>query len=252
MSENEKYILQSVANALDILDLLTSHEELSVPEISRMTGLGKSSVFRLLATLTDRRFVRKTEAAGYRLDIKLAAMGNVVLGRMEIIRYAHPHLLELTRVAGETSHMVIWDRGTSVRFVDKVLSTSTIHTDSSIGFCRSAHLLACGKVLLAYQSEEFQQAYMRMADFSPMTQNTIVTEAQLYAELEKIRDYGYGCDLEESEEGLTCFAAPVCDLTGAVVAAISISGPSQRMVANKEKNIALIRQTAKDISNALR
>lgn len=62
---------------------------------------------------------------------------------------------------------------------------------------------------------------------------------------------GYACDNEESELGLTCFAAPVRDLTGAVIAAISISGPNQRMIENKEKNIALVKQTAKDISNSL-
>ena len=74
MPDNDKYILQSVASALDILDLLTSNEELSVPEIAKRTGLSKSSVFRLLATLEDRRYVRKTGTAKYRLDIKLAAM----------------------------------------------------------------------------------------------------------------------------------------------------------------------------------
>lgn len=250
--QDNKYILQSVANALDILDLLTANEELSVPEVARMTGLGKSSVFRLLATLEDRHFVRKTDAAKYRLDIKLSSMGNVVLNRMEIIQYAHPHLMELTRVSGETSHMAIWDRGTNVRFIDKVLSPSTIRTDSWVGFCRAAHLLACGKALLAYQSKEFQQNYMALADFSPLTANTIVTAAQLYAELDRIRQDGYAMDREESEVGLTCFAAPIQDSTNSIIAAISISGPTQRMQENSQRNIALVKQTALDISNSIR
>lgn len=251
MAENEKYILQSVANALDILDLLTAYEELSVPEIAKKSGLSKSSVFRLLATLEDRRFVSKTENARYRLDIKLVAIGTVVRNRMEIIRYAHPHLIELTKISGETSHLVIWDRGTNVRFIDKVISTSTIHTDSRVGFCRAAHLLGCGKVLLAYKSQKFQQAYMDMADFTPLTPNTIVDADRLRTELERIQRNGYACDMEESEQGLVCFAAPVRDFTGNVVAAISISGPAQRMLENQARNLNLIQQTARDISHTI-
>ena len=54
MSEkNDKYILQSVSNSLDILDLLAENKNLSVPEISELSGFGKSSVFRILATLED-------------------------------------------------------------------------------------------------------------------------------------------------------------------------------------------------------
>jgi IclR family KDG regulon transcriptional repressor len=248
---NDKYILQSVGNALDILDLLTEHEELSVPEVSRLTGLGKSSVFRLLATLESRNYVRKTENAKYRLDIKLTAMGNTVLNRMEIINYAHPHLMELTRVSGETSHLVIWDRGTNVRFVDKVLSSSMIRMDSWVGFCRTAHLLGSGKALLAFQSEQFRRTYMNMVDFSPMTPNSIVTAARLEEVLAQIREQGYACDDEESEIGLYCLAAPIRDMNGDVVAAVSISGPAERMKENRDKNIALVKQTALDITRSI-
>lgn len=248
---NEKYILQSVANALDIIDILTEHEELSVPEVAKLSGLGKSSVFRLLTTLEYKHYVHKTDYAKYRLDIKLSGIGNKVLSRMEIIRYAHPRLLDLTRISGETSHLAVWDRGPNVRFVDKVLSVSSIHTDLLVGFCRQAHLFACGKVLLAYESQDFQKNYMTMANFSPLSKNSIVTEAQLYSELREIRKNGYGVDREESEPGLRCYSAPVKDLSGEVIAAISISGPSARMLENEKRNIAFVKQTAQDISDSM-
>ncbi len=248
----EKYILQSVANALDILDLLTDAEELSVPEISEIMGLSRSSVFRLLSTLENRRFVRKTDQAKYRLGIKLTAMGNVVQNRMEIVQYAHSHMLELSRICGETCNLAIWDSDTKVRFVDRVLNSQSIRTDSWIGSTSYAHLLGSGKALLAFASPAQQEAYCAAADFTPQTERSILTPSQLRVELENIRARGYATDNCEAEDGLFCIGAPVFDGNGKAVAAISISGPESRMRKNEERCVALVCQTAKDISYSIR
>ena len=159
--------------------------------------------------------------------------------------------MQLTQKVGETSHLAVWDRGTTVRFVDKVLSRSTIRTDSEIGFGREAHLLACGKTLLAWQSPDFQDSYMSMADFTPLTPHTITSPERLRQELAQIRAEGYGTDLQESELGLVCFAAPIRDRTGRVAAAVSISGPAQRMLDNRDLNVAAVRAAAEQISAAI-
>lgn len=66
---NEKYILQSISNTLDILDFLAQHKELSVPEIAEGTSFGKSSVFRILATLEAKNYVKKSLDAPYSLNV---------------------------------------------------------------------------------------------------------------------------------------------------------------------------------------
>lgn len=246
-----KYILQSVANALDILDLLTDVEELSVPEIADAMGLSRSSVFRLLSTLENRRFVRKTNQAKYRLGIKLTAMGNIVQNRMEIVQYAHSHMLELSRLSGETCNLAIWDSDTKIRFVDRVLNSQSIRTDTRIGSTIYAHLLGSGKALLAFAAPAQQEAYYSAADFTPHTERSILTPSQLRVELENIRARGYAFDNCEAEDGLFCIGAPVFDGNGKAVAAISISGPESRMRKNEERCIALLRQTARDITYSI-
>ena len=250
--KNEKYILQSVANTLDILDLLGKHGEMTVPELSAITGWSRSSVFRMLATLEAKKYVRKTANAKYSLDVKLISLGNAVTGRLEVIQFGHPFLVELTHDTGETSHMGVLDRDIYIRFVDKVPGTASIHMDSIIGLRRRAHLVGCGKVLLAFQPSSVVESYIHTVNFEPRTDYSITSGNELRRELAIIREQGYAFDREESEYGLFCIAAPVRDVNDAVIAAISISGPAERMKRNLESNLAQVRQTAERITTSLR
>lgn len=250
-SNIDKYLLQSVANALDVLDLLQEYDSLSVPEIAEKTGLTRSSVFRILATLEYKKYVRKNTSAKYGLGTKLISMGNTVSERMDVIQIGHPYLMEMTAQTGETSHMGILYGATQVRFIDKVLSTSTIRMDSLIGLGRRAHLVSCGKILLAHQTPEFLDAYMKTVSFEPMTEYSISSPDALYSELERAKSDGYALDREESEIGLVCVAAPILDANRKAIAAISASGPAERMRANMNRNIEIVKETARKISEAM-
>ena len=151
------------SNTLDVLDLFGKHGELTVPELSALTGWSRSSIFRMLATLEAKKYVRKTADAKYSLDVKLISLGNAVTGRLEVIQFGHPFLVELTAATGETSHMGVLDRDVYIRFVDKVLGTSSIRMDSIVGLRRKAHLVGCGKVLLAYRPPAEVEASASMA-----------------------------------------------------------------------------------------
>ena len=68
--KEDQYLLSSVSNTLDILDLLNDHEELSLAEICKKLHMGKTSAFRMLYTLEAKQFVYKTPDAKYRLGMK--------------------------------------------------------------------------------------------------------------------------------------------------------------------------------------
>ena len=84
-----------------------------------------------------------------------------------------------------------------------------------------------------------------------MTPTTILSAEALLKELQLIRKCGYSVDNEESEIGLTCFAAPVRDYTNSSVVAISISGPTARMQLHKDELITSLLETAAVISGEL-
>jgi len=79
---------------------------------------------------------------------------------------------------------------------------------------------------------------LRRVRFERMTTRTIATPEALRAELEKTRRRGYAVDDEELEEGLRCIAVPVLDAQRLPVAAVSVSGPSFRVTAQKLPAIA--------------
>jgi IclR family transcriptional regulator, KDG regulon repressor len=247
-SHNDKYILQSVDNALSILQLLCQYDELSVTEIAHFMRIGKSTAFRLLATLENQNFVDKTKDNKYCLGIKLASIGRIVTHRMEIVRLAHPYLVDLTNLSVETSHLSVLSSDTEVQFMDKVSSPSSIRMESRIGLRCTAHTTASGKVLLAFQDEKFISNYMKTAVFIAKTPYSIISPEQLKNELGIISATGYSCDINASEMGLTCFAAPVFDMMHSVIAAISVSGPSERMSTKEEQLIKLVMKIAHDVS----
>lgn len=247
-SVKDKYILQSVANAFDIIDLLTKHEELSIQEIADEMGLSRSSVFRLLCTMESRYFVRRSEGTNYRLGLKLTDIGSVVHNRMEIVSVAHRHMCELAQAVAESVNLTILDDDTHIRFADRVTISRSIPAQTWVGATLPTHLSAGGKILLTFSQPGVLEHYISKAQFHPVTETSILTSAQLCAEVEEIRENGYAIDNEEAEEGLYCIAAPIFGSEQAAIAAISVTGPVARMKKNQDMILPYLKQTAADIS----
>lgn len=250
LTSDEKYLLQSVDNALGIIDLICEHDNLGIAEIANYMNLGKSTVFRLLYTLQRKGYVIKDNAAKYHLSFKFARIGTIVTKRSEMIDLAHPFLEELSALSGETSHLVVWHSATEIIFIDKVLGSATIRMDSMVGLTRVAHMTGTGKALLAHAEPELMAEYRAQAPFVMRTPKSIPSLAELERTLAQIRVQGYSCDDEESEEGLVCYAAPII-IMGQAIAAVSISGPATRMRMNQTAYTALVKETALKIGEQL-
>lgn len=237
----KRYILNSVDNALSILNLFFDYEELGTNEISRLIGISRSTAFRFMVTLESRGFVTKTPYGKYRLGLNLFSLGMLAYNRMELVSLLHPHLARIAEQSGETCHLSILDDGVHVRFIDKALGSAQLKMDTALGYRHYAHNTAGGKAILAFQSEQQVNQYLRKASFEAVTSNSIPDAGALLAYLDQVRTDGYACDNEESELGLTCFARPLLDATGRAYAAVSISGPSTRMRRNQAQHLAALK-----------
>ena len=115
-----------------------------------------------------------------------------------------------------------------------------------------AHCSALGKTLLAALSEKSLENIIKEKGLPRFTDNSITDSNALKTELAQVRKRGHAIDHEEIEEGLKCVAAPLRDSRDEVLAAISISAPSERFNKETHSFTSKVTKTAREISNLIR
>lgn len=226
-SEKEAYIVSSVEKALQILRSFSfKSPTLSMTELSKTTGLNKTTVLRILRTLQKHNFVKTVSEDGkFAVGVEVYKLGSVFFHNLDLEKQARPHLTKLANELKNTIHLCVLDE-TKALYLDKIESdeqTVRIMT-SKRGAHASLHCTGVGKTLLAFQSDAKREAILNNLELDRFTKNTITDMDVLKKELDKIQKQGYALDLEEREEDVVCIAAPVRNMNGNVIASVSISG----------------------------
>ena len=148
--DKDSYAIQSVENALDVLEALGDEpEEVRISHLSQRLGLNKTSVFRLLATFERRGYVEREESTGkYRLGISAYEIGQKFLSRMELLRKAKPLMERLARQCNEAVYLAV-PRGEDILFLDVVDTTQQVRTVSLVGNRYPLTATAAGRIILA-------------------------------------------------------------------------------------------------------
>jgi DNA-binding IclR family transcriptional regulator len=233
MEKNKKYFIQSVDRALSIIEILSKEKELGVTELSKRLNIHKSTIFSLLGTLQYRGYISQNLKTGkYQLSLKLFEIGHIVFDGLDLLKISRPYLEKLLTLHEETVHLVVLDND-EIIYIDKIESSQSIKISSRIGSRLPVHCTGVGKAMIAFKSEQEIKEIIKHKPLKRFTSNTITNYENFLKELQKIRRQGYAMDNEEFEQGLICVAAPIKDIKGNVIAALSIAGPTIRM--NKEK-----------------
>ena len=248
---DEKYIMSSLSNALDILDLLSKRDNIGVMDISKALGISKSSIFKMLYTLEAKGFVRKDHDAKYSLGMKFLEYGFNILNNQSIVEVVRPHIKEIRDKHNETTHLGVIDDDLNVFFMIKESSNASIQMASQIGKKMPYYATAVGKVLISDNLSDELMDRIRGSQFIAFTENTITDSEKFLEHLKMVKKDGYASDMQEYEIGLTCFAMGIKNYTGKTVAAISISGPTDRMTENKKTLLSTLKAQTDSISREL-
>lgn len=232
----EEYEIQTVRNALRVLEAFFSDDVLGVGELSRRLGLHKNNVFRLLATLELGGYIEQCAERRYRLGSKCLELGRAFGRGRSLPKLARPVLESLAQQLGETAHLGI-RAGYDVMHIDAEVSKRLVATTSRVGQRLPMHCSALGKVLLASGSPtfvgEFETEVISRDGLERRSSATIIDGQKFLEHIGTVRLQGYAVDVDECEDGLRCAAAPVFDDAGRVIGALSISGPSSRLAADR-------------------
>ncbi len=228
---NDGISVKSLVKAMRLLKIFTpTRPEWSFREMIGELGYHKSSVQRLVATLEAEGFLDRTEPhrSRYRLGSQVLFLGNVASQTVDLRRLIHPVLQKLTDVTGETSHLCVVDQS-QCYYLDKIDSSRSIRIVTFVGQRLHMHCSGVGKVLLSGMRTEEVDRIIAERGIPRFTPHTVADRKALLDELADIRRRGVAYDREEFEIGLRCLAAPIFNHKGKVVAAISFSGPAQRL-----------------------
>lgn len=235
--------------ALDIVDALTLVPELRLSALARRVGVAKSTAHRTCSVLVERGLIDRTPSGGYRIGLRFVEYGHLATMRSAVHDRALPHLVELRNTLGETVQIAV-PAGPDVVYVERVEGRRALRYANENSRRSPLHRSSAGKVLAAF-NPEMVGARLR-AGLPPSTGYTIVVADVLLAELAGVRRRGYARSVDETELGMSSLAVPVRGRGGAVVAALSMVGPTARVTGPHETNhVAVLLAGARKISAAI-
>lgn len=227
--------VQSVDRALDVLEALAEHGgEAGLSEIAARTGLPYGTIHRLLRTLLVRGYVRQESDRRYALGGGLVRLGGIAERMVGV--WAQPYLARMVELSGETANLAVLE-GDFIVYVAQVPSPRRLRMFAEVGRRVLPHSTAVGKVMLADRPGDEVLALFERTGMPRRTANTITSAQDMLAELDRVRVRGYALDLGEEELGVHCLAVPVHD-GDRVVAAMSVSGPAERIEALDRDELA--------------
>lgn len=222
------YHIRSVVKTLRILERLA--EGPTKPQIlAQELSLGITTTYRIISTLKSFGFVRQEPSDGrVGLGFKFLELSRSLQGQLSLISIGNEYMSELYSLYDETVNLAILEE-TEVLYVSVRESSKPLRIGARLGDRRPANCTALGKILLSEKSKkELLQLYEQGQGLVKSTPRSIVALDALERDLESVRASGVAFDREEATPGICCVARPIRDLTGRIVAAMSIAVPAHR------------------------
>jgi DNA-binding IclR family transcriptional regulator len=234
VKDNYEYIVPAVDRAARILMLLrTQGRDMTIAEITEETGWHKSSVHKLLVTLSHHGLLdRDEETKRYSLGIGLIGYGQFVFNNLDSANATRSLLKQLADFSGETANYCLVQGG-KVIVVDSVESRIDLRVVPPVGTVNSLTMKSNGKAVLAFLPESQAKKIIQEEELQAFTKKSITDPEAFYRELSLVRKRGYATDFEEFREGISAISVPVFNSTGKVIGTLSLIAPASRMTADK-------------------
>ena len=237
--------LSSIAKALGIVEYVGSSGRRSLAELSAHTGLPRSTLLRLLATLVELGFLRRTSHGEYGIALKLWRIGCAAVDFEHVRDAIIPTLQHVVATTSETALYAIYDAGRAV-YVEKVEGLHPIRAYASVGGHSPAYATATGKSLLAWQDEaEIRRVAGEAVSFTPTTRTSV---EELVRHTADVRRLGFAVNRGEWREGVWGVASPIFGRRHELVAALGVTGPRERIEPQIDLMSSIVREAASNLS----
>jgi DNA-binding IclR family transcriptional regulator len=246
--------LPVIEKATRILELFIDSGAGSLPfgEIKRGAGMSPATTHRVLGDLVEYGFlVQQGQRNEYRIGPLLVALGVLSMHHSTLASVAPPYMERLRDECGETV-IVAELHGDAVVPVLRADGLYEMRMNQQVGARYPAYAGGTGKVLLAHLAEDDLDEYLSAVELVPLTDRTVTDASALRQELTRIRNVGVAISRGERVPEAVAISAPLFNVTGAAVAALTISGVASRFdEQGLIRHAQVVKARAAEISRAL-
>lgn len=225
-----------------------------VKGIAAHLGTPRSTTHRILGSLVQQNYLHHLPYKGYLLGQKLIELGHKALEQRPLAALARPHLEQLASHTGDTVHLGVIE-GSNVFYLDKVPGTrGSLEMRSRVGNRMPLATTGVGKALvLGLPRSQWRTVYdQATGPARPQDAPAVIEWTEYALQMDEYLRQGWVMDMEENEVGIRCVGAPVRDLTGKVVASISIASAVPFMPEERMRRLGpVVRDAAAAISREL-
>lgn len=225
---DEKNIVKSVAKAFAVLQAFgPDASELVLADVARAAGMDNATAFRLLNTLVMLGYVEKVpDTRRFRLTLKCLDLGFSAIARSDLRSLGRPLLRAIVNERVEAASIGVLDRH-EVVYIERIQAgLERLAVDVRVGNRVPAYSSALGRAILSRMPREACRQVLEMAPPRRLTDRTLVDINQILDEIHHAAELGYALSEQETVTGLRVIAAPVTDVDGVPIAAVSAAAPS--------------------------
>ena len=206
-----KYSAPAAGCAADaLLALARSGTDLSVTDLSELTGHTKSLLYRVLAELEPRRYVTRLDSSNYTLGVATVELGGAFAVEMPLMSSVRRVCRWLAELTDETVNLGLL-QGEQVLYLIREEGARSVFALSFVGKLLPANAVALGKALLAEHPDDhvrqiFAAQLKDHGALTALTEGTITDLDDLVAELGRVREQGHAEEHGETVAGRCCIA----------------------------------------------
>jgi IclR family pca regulon transcriptional regulator len=239
--------VESLARGLNvILAFADAGRAPTIADLSRVTGLSRAAVRRILLTLERLGYVASDKRA-FRLLPKTLTLCHAYITSNPLTARAQEVLDNIAAQVRESCSIGILDEG-YVTFVARSFGHRLMSVNLTIGSRLPAFCTSVGRVILAHLPPDGLDQYFKTATLERYTPSTEVNEQSLRKILLEVRQQGFAAMNTQFEEGLTTIAVPIFDGSGKVRAGVGIAAIAYTRDALCEKALPLLLEASRELS----
>lgn len=239
--------MRAVQRIFAIFESFTAEKSsLTLQEIADRIELPKSTTFRIVQSLEQAGYLVRLEDQKYCLSFRFTRLAGLVKSTLGIREIARPIMLELADKTKET--VSIHTLSGRTRVCIEAISTAPSQLRNVVQPGQQIPLVggSGSKVLVAFMPKSQAKPVV-----GSMSRRTKRSQADIMAELAKIRNQGYAVSHGERLPGLSAISAPIKGIDDEVIYCMTLGGPSVRVQANEKEFTKLVVKAAANVSRQL-